>query len=88
MLFELNKEKFRIKQKKIFHNYKTLLLKNLMLIYLNFNKEFFLFSDASKLRIGGVLTQFDEKENELSILCAEKVFREAKVNYFILEKEF
>ena len=58
-----------------------------ILAYPNFNEEFFLATDASKIGIGAVLGQKDSNNNEHPIYFASRALNQAERNYSTIERE-
>ena len=51
------------------------------------NKDYNLYTDASKIAMGAVLIQFDDDNQERIIICINKVFSGPQLNYYTTEKE-
>jgi hypothetical protein len=58
-----------------------------IVVYPNFNKPFFLHTDASNYAIGAVLVQKDDKGHDRVIAYASRVLNPAESNYTVTEKE-
>ena len=73
-LFQKEREyKWEKRQKESFEKLKEKLTTALILIYLNFEKEFILYTDASEYAMGAVLMQKGEDEKEHVIAYVSKV---------------
>ena len=71
---------------KAFENLIEILSSNLVLIYPDFNKQFYLSTDASQYAVGAVLSQ---KENNFlrPISFTSRTLNKAELNYSTIEKE-
>lgn len=59
-----------------------------ILIHPNFDKPFFLFTDASDVAIGAILAQQDENQVDRLISYYSKTLSKAERNYSVTEQEF
>jgi RNase H-like domain found in reverse transcriptase/Reverse transcriptase (RNA-dependent DNA polymerase)/Aspartyl protease/Zinc knuckle len=90
-LNELLKKKVRYKwtgtQQQAFERLKAHLTSAPILAYPDFEKEFILFTDASDLALGAILSQVDQKGHERVIAYASRTLAPAEKNYSVTEKE-
>lgn len=70
-----------------FNTLKDAMCSTPVLVYPNFNKEFFLATDASDLSIGFVLSQRDEQNKEHPIAYGGRALHGSEKNWSITEKE-
>ena len=56
--------------------------------YLNFEKLFILYTNASREVIGAVLYQKDDQDKEHIIAYVSRALNQYEKNYFIIEKEY
>ncbi|GBB91667.1 hypothetical protein RclHR1_19010001 [Rhizophagus clarus] len=74
-------------QDKAFNALKECLVTSPILAFPNFNKQFILFTDASILGLGAILSQLDEKNQEHVIAYASRTLNKAEKNYTATELE-
>ena len=74
-------------QEKAFKILKQKLIEASILQYLNFEKPFILFTDASKISLEVVLSQLNNEEKERVIAYVSRSLNSAKQNYPIIELE-
>jgi hypothetical protein len=90
-LNELLKKKVRYKwtkaQQTAFEELKHHLTSAPILAYPNFEREFILFTDASDLALGAILSQKDHEGYERVIAYASRTLSPAEKNYSVTEKE-
>ena len=58
-----------------------------ILAYLNFEKSFILYTDASTFTLGAILSQKDKEEREYVIIYASRTLNKHERNYSITEME-
>jgi RNase H-like domain found in reverse transcriptase/Reverse transcriptase (RNA-dependent DNA polymerase) len=75
------------KQEEAFEILKEKLINSPVLIYPNFEKEFILYTDASRIALGAVLHQEGEDNKEHVIAYENKTLNKAEQNYSITELE-
>jgi hypothetical protein len=80
--FEWTKEQFRS-----FELLKHSLSHSPILIFPNFNKVFYLYTDASDIALGAILAQLDENNFDHPIAYYSKTFSKAERNYSVSERE-
>ena len=84
-LFELTKKdqpyEWKEPQNKAFEILKEKLINSPVLIYPNFEKEFILLTDASKIALGAILSQKDDNNKEHPIAYDSKVLTKYESNY-------
>lgn len=71
----------------IFEKAKEFFVENIVLKHPQLHKDYNLYTNASYLAMGAVLTQFDDEGVERIITCINKVFVGAQLNYHTTEKE-
>lgn len=76
-----------IERNEAFQKLIELLQSNLILIYPDFKKQFFLTTDASNYAIGSILSQKNEEEFLRPISYASRTLNKAELNYSTIEKE-
>src|SRR6266542_167991 len=74
-------------QEKIFRVLKQKLIKASILQYPDFEKPFIIFTDASKIGLGVVLSQLDNEGKEKIIAYTSRSLNSAEQNYLIIELE-
>ena len=81
--------KFEWKQSCVeaFQTLKESLIKAPVMCYPRFDREFIVYTDASNIGVGGVLSQRDEHEHEKVIAYASRTFHGAERNWSTTEKE-
>ena len=79
--------KWTLEAKKSFEMVKQALTKTLVLISLDFSKDFYIFSFASEHTIAVVLLQKNPQGQEQPIAFFSKDLRDAPLNYNIMEKQ-
>ena len=72
---------------KAFEKVKELLCKDIMLMYPNFSKPFYLHTDASDVSVGGMLSQENEHGERQPLMYFSKKLSKAQRNYSTTEKE-
>ena len=70
-----------------FQNLKKIMIDTFTLIFPDFDKEFYLFCDASDIAVGSVLSQKDKDGKFLPISFISRKLQAAEVNYPTVEKE-
>src|ERR1044072_2953931 len=75
------------KQQMAFDQFKECLMKAPILGYPNFFQPFVLFTDASKIGLGAVLSQKDDEGREKVIAYASRSLNKAEQNYPITDQE-
>src|SRR5438045_1683318 len=75
------------KQQKAFNFLKERLMEAPILQYPDFEKQFILYTDASGIGLGAVLSQKDEEKRERVIAYASRSLNKAERNYGITDKE-
>src|ERR1044071_10077047 len=90
-LFELTKKdqpyEWKESQSKAFEILKEKLINLPVLIYSNFEKEFILLTDASKIALGAILSQKDDNNKEHPIAYDNKVLTKYESNYDTIRLE-
>ncbi|CAG8528493.1 15661_t:CDS:2, partial [Gigaspora rosea] len=79
--------KWTNKQQEAFEVLKNKLITALVLAYPDFSKTFILFTDASNLALGAILSQKVEEENEHVVYYASRSLSMTEKNYSVTEKE-
>ena len=79
---------WREKQQKAFEILKEELIKAPVLTYPDFNKQFIIFTNASKRGLGAVLSQLDDEGKERIIIYDSKNLLSAKKNYHTTDLEY
>jgi hypothetical protein len=87
MLRKNSKAKWTEEAKHSFNAIKEAIMTTPILISLDFTKEFYIFSFASKDTIVAVLLQRNVDDQEQPVAFFSKVLRDAKVKYELLEKQ-
>ena len=75
------------KHEKRFQELKRRMIKEPILRYPDFDKQFIISTDASKYAIGAILKQKDDENREYVISYNGRKLKEAEVNYTVTEKE-
>ena len=75
------------KQQQAFDRLKTALISAPILSYPNFNEPFIIYTDASQIGLGAVLSQVKEDGKEHVIAYASKSLNGAEKNYSVTKQE-
>jgi hypothetical protein len=75
------------KQQNAFERLKEMLVKAPILSYPDFNKSFIIYTDASGIGLGAVLSQIKEDEKEHVIAYASRSLNPAEKNYSVTDQE-
>ena len=94
-MYELTKEedgklvlfKWMLTRQKAFEMIKAKLAIALVVAYLNFNKSFILYTDASRGGVGAILHQKKDDRRERIIVCTSRTYNEHKKKYPIIEQK-
>ena len=74
-------------EEEAFQPLKTILTGDEVLAYPNFNKPFFVTTDASNFALGGVISKIDDNGNGRPICFASRSLHKAELNYSVFDKE-
>ena len=80
--------KWETKQQKAFDELRDRLLEEPIAAYPDYEKEFILKTDASKVAMGAVLTQKDDEGKERMIACSSKKFGEDELKWIPYDREY
>jgi hypothetical protein len=87
ILSKKNKWIWTEEENKVFEEIKSRFLENVMLKHPDYSRKFYMETDASKIAVGAMIYQYNEKEEKKVIAFGSRTLSKTEKNYTITEQE-